>query len=146
MTVGPLVCAAGTLLLSGVGRRHVVLDRRLPGHSRCSPSVSSTLVSPLTVAVLAAVPTTTRASRAGSTTRSHAPGRLLAVAALPALVGLEGAEYRDPVALTAGYHQALLIGAAMLFVGGVVSWFGLHEAGRLSETGRPPSRRDITHD
>ena len=26
----------------------------------------------------------------------------------------------------------------MLVVGGVVSWFGLHEVGRLQETGRPP--------
>jgi hypothetical protein len=65
-------------------------------------------------------------------------GSLLAVAALPSLVGLVGEDYRDPVALTSGYHLALVLCAGMLAVGGVVSWFGLHEVGRLQETGRPP--------
>ncbi|HEY0904071.1 MAG TPA: MFS transporter, partial [Marmoricola sp.] len=46
-------------------------------------------------------------------------------AAIPALVGLTGEDYRDPVALTEGYRTGQLICAALLAAGGVVSWFGL---------------------
>ena len=96
------------------------------------------LVSPLTVAVLAAVPGNHAGVASGVNNAVARAGGLLSVAALPAIVGLSGEEYRDPAALTAGYHQALLLCAGMLVVGGVVSWFGLHEVGRLQETGRPP--------
>jgi hypothetical protein len=98
----------------------------------------ASLVSPLTVAVLAAVPGNHAGVASGVNNAVARAGSLLAVAALPSLVGLAGEEYRDPVMLTTAYHRALLLSAAMLVVGGVVSWFGLHEAGRLSETGRPP--------
>ena len=101
----------------------------------------ASLVAPLTVAVLAAAPDSHAGVASGINNAVARAGSLLAVAALPAVVGLAGAEYHDPVALTAGYRQALLIAAAMLVVGGVVSWFGLHEAGRLSETPRHLRRR-----
>jgi hypothetical protein len=56
-------------------------------------------------------------------------GSLLAVAALPPLVGLSGADYTDPTALTHGYRTAQLACAVLLFAGGVVSWVGLRGTG-----------------
>ena len=97
------------------------------------------LVSPLTVAVLAAAPDRHAGVASGINNAIARAGTLLAVAALPAVVGLAGAEYRDPTALTAGYQSALLLSSGMLALGGVISWLGLHEAGRLSET--PPARK-----
>ncbi|HEX5970167.1 MAG TPA: MFS transporter, partial [Intrasporangium sp.] len=49
-------------------------------------------------------------------------GSLLAVAAIPAVVGLSGADYQQPEAFDAGYVSAMWICAVMLAAGGVVSW------------------------
>jgi EmrB/QacA subfamily drug resistance transporter len=137
MTVGPIVCAIGVLLLSGVDEQASYWSDVLPGLTVFSLGLAA-LVSPLTVAVLAAVPGNHAGVASGMNNAVARAGSLLAVAALPSLVGLAGAEYRDPLMLTAGYHRALLLSAALLALGGVVSWVGLGEAGRLSETGRPP--------
>jgi EmrB/QacA subfamily drug resistance transporter len=136
MTVGPILCAIGTLLLAGVDETASYWPDVFPGLMVFSLGLAA-LVSPLTVAVLAAVPGNHAGVASGVNNAVARAGSLLAVAALPSLVGLTGEEYRNPAVLTSGYHQALLICAVMLAVGGVVSWFGLHEAGRLSETGRP---------
>ena len=50
---------------------------------------------------------------------------LAAVAALPAVVGLSGRDYDDPIALTAAHHAAMWWCAGALAVGGLISWFGL---------------------
>jgi EmrB/QacA subfamily drug resistance transporter len=137
MTVGPIVCAIGVLLLSGIGEDSSYWTGVYPGVQVFSLGLVM-LVSPLTVAVLAAVPGNHAGVASGVNNAVARAGGLLSVAALPAIVGLSGEEYRDPSALTSGFHQALLLCAGMLVVGGVVSWFGLHEVGRLQETGRPP--------
>jgi hypothetical protein len=137
MTVGPIVCALGVVLLSGVDARTSYWVGVLPGILVFSLGLVA-LVSPLTVAVLAAVPGNHAGVASGVNNAVARAGGLLSIAALPAIVGLVGEEYRDPVALTAGYHQSLLLCAAMLVVGGVVSWVGLREVGRLRETGNPP--------
>jgi EmrB/QacA subfamily drug resistance transporter len=137
MTIGPIVCAVGVVLLSGVDSGSAYWTGVYPGiQVFCLGLVM--LVSPLTVAVLAAVPGNHAGVARGVNNAVARAGGLLSVAALPAIVGLVGEEYRDATALTSGYHQALLICAAMLVVGGVVSWFGLHEVGRLQESGHPP--------
>jgi EmrB/QacA subfamily drug resistance transporter len=137
MSIGPIVCAAGVLLLSGVDSGTSYWTGVYPGVQVFSLGLVM-LVSPLTVAVLAAVPGNHAGVASGVNNAVARAGGLLSVAALPAIVGLAGEEYRSATALTSGYHQALLICAGMLVVGGVVSWFGLHEVGRLQETGRPP--------
>ena len=58
------------------------------------------------------------------------PGDLVIAATLLVLDGALS------VALGLGLHRAMLIASGMLVVGGVISWFGLQEAGRLSETHR----------
>jgi EmrB/QacA subfamily drug resistance transporter len=135
MTVGPLVCALGAFLLSGVDSATSYWTGVFPGVLLFALGLAA-LVSPLTVAVLAAAPDRHAGVASGINNAVARAGTLLAVAALPAAVGLAGADYQDPTALTAGYHSALLLASGMLAVGGVISWFGLHEAGRLSETRR----------
>ena len=140
MTVGPMVCALGIFLLSDVDARPTYLRDVLPGVVLLALGLAS-LVSPLTVAVLAAAPDRHAGIASGINNAVARSGALLAVAALPALVGLAGAEYRDPVALTMGYHRAMLAASGMLVLGGVISWFGLQEVGRLSETRRLEKER-----
>lgn len=83
------------------------------------------LVSPLTAAVLAAAPDDHAGVASGINNAVARAGSLLAVAALPALVGLSGTDYRSPETMTAGYRAAMVICAVLLAGGGVVSWFGL---------------------
>jgi len=135
MTVGPLVCASGAFLLSGVDSDARYWTDVFPGLTLFALGLAA-LVSPLTVAVLAAAPDRHAGVASGINNAVARTGTLLAVAALPALVGLTGDEYRDPAALTGGYHRALLLSSGMLAVGGIISWFGLQEVGRLSESGR----------
>ncbi len=137
MTVGPLVCAAGVYLLSGVDRDTTYWTGVFPGIVVFALGLVA-LVSPLTVAVLAAVPGNRSGVASGVNNAVARTGSLLAVAALPAVVGLTGTDYSDPALLTAGYERALLLAAAMLVLGGLVSWVGLREVGRLRETGGPP--------
>jgi EmrB/QacA subfamily drug resistance transporter len=140
MTVGPMVCALGIFLLSDVDAGATYLRDVLPGVVLLALGLTG-LVSPLTVAVLAAAPDRHAGVASGINNAVARSGALLAVAALPALVGLAGAEYRDPIALTGGYHRAMLVASGMLVLGGVISWFGLQEVGRLSETRRLEKER-----
>ncbi len=119
----------GAALLSGVGEDASYWTDVFPGLTIFALGLAM-LVSPLTVAVLAAAPSRHAGIASGVNNAVARTGSLLAVAALPAVVGLSGDDYRDPAMLQTGYHQAMLIAAAMLAAGGVVSWFGLHGVGR----------------
>ena len=66
------------------------------------------LVSPLTAAVLAAAPDRFAGVASGVNNAVARAGSLLAVAALPALVGLAGDDYLDVDAMTDGYRAAML--------------------------------------
>jgi EmrB/QacA subfamily drug resistance transporter len=128
MTVGPLVCAAGTLLLLLIARE-ATCARVLPGMVVFALGLAL-LVSPLTAAVLGAAPTRYVGAASGVNNAVARAGSLLAVAALPALVGLTGEAYLDPGAMTAGFRDAMVWCAGLLTLGGVVSWFGLGPAAR----------------
>ena len=124
MTVGPLVCAAGVALMSGVGGGTSYWTGVFPGMVLFALGLAA-LVSPLTASVLAAAPDRLAGTASGINNAVARAGSLLAVAALPPLVGLTGDAYADPAAFTAGYRPALLACAALLAGGGIVSWFGL---------------------
>jgi hypothetical protein len=128
MTVGPLVCAAGVLLLLGVGEGSTWWSV-LPGMTVFALGLAL-LVAPLTTAVLAAAPEHFAGVASGLNNAVARAGSLLAVAALPALVRLAGDDYLDLDAMTDGYRAAMLWCAGLLAAGGVVSWFGLSSPAR----------------
>ena len=110
-------------------RRRATWARVLPGMIVFALGLAL-LVSPLTAAVLAAAPDRYAGAASGVNNAVARAGSLLAVAALPALVGLVGDDYLDPEAMTAGYRGAMLWCAVLLALGGVVSWFGLGREAR----------------
>ncbi|MCZ4499856.1 MAG: major facilitator transporter [Marmoricola sp.] len=124
MTVGPLVCAGGVLLLSSIGDDASYVVHVLPGFLLFALGLTA-LVSPLTTAVLAAAPDHHAGVASGINNAVARTGSLLAVAAFPALVGLSGSDYQDPAALTNGFRSGLWLCAGLLTLGGLVSWFGL---------------------
>lgn len=128
MTVGPLVCAAGALLLLAATDSPSWLTV-LPGMVVFSLGLAL-LVSPLTAAVLAAAPDRESGVASGVNNAVARAGSLLAVAALPAVVGLTGDDYLGREAMASGYRGAMVWCAVLLALGGVVSWFGLGRAPR----------------
>lgn len=128
MTVGPLLCAAGALLLLRVDAHAGWFDV-LPGMVVFALGLAS-LVSPLTAAVLSSAPDRHAGVASGVNNAVARAGSLLAVAALPAVVGLRGDAYLDPVAMTSGFRAAMLWCAGLLVAGGLVSWVGLGGAAR----------------
>jgi MFS family permease len=122
MTVGPLVMAVGTLLVTGVGTDVNYWLDVLPGLTVFGLGLAL-MVAPLTATVLAAAPDDNAGIASGINNAVARAGSLLAVAALPVALGLGGDAYADPVAFDAAYGSAMLACAGLLALGGVVSWF-----------------------
>ncbi|WOQ18613.1 MFS transporter [Raineyella sp. W15-4] len=138
MTVGPMIVALGVLILSrvaaGSGWGSVLVGTSVFGLGL------AVLVSPLTAAVLGAAPERLAGAASAINNAVARTGSLLAIAALPAVVGLSGADYRDAGLLTAGYRLATYITAALLVLGGLVSWFGLRGTGPAARPEPGPSQ------
>jgi EmrB/QacA subfamily drug resistance transporter len=139
MTAGPIVVAGGFLLTLGVGADVNYWTELLPGVAVVGLGMAMT-VAPLTAAILGAVDP----ARAGiGSAVNNAVARiagLVSIAAIGVIVG----ESLDVV----GYHRAAVATAALLVVGGVVSWIGIRnpaptadavpDATEESPTGPPP--------
>ncbi|HEX5396391.1 MAG TPA: MFS transporter, partial [Candidatus Limnocylindria bacterium] len=131
MALGPIVCAAGVALLTGVGAGASYWRDVFPGVLVFGFGLVL-LVAPLTSTVLAAAPEHRAGVASGINNAVARAGSLLAVSALPAAVGLSGDDYQRPDVFSAGYDRALWACAALLVLGGVV-------AGVLVRNARPPS-------
>lgn len=138
MTVGPLVMAAGTLLLLGIDAEVGYWTDVLPGMTVFGLGLAL-MVAPLTATVLAAAPDRHAGLASGINNAVSRAGGLLAVAALPAVVGLSGSEYADPVAFAAGYRGAVWACAGLLVAGGLVAWLRVRDPARNEDPGTPPS-------
>ena len=107
MTVGPVVVAAGLVLLTRVGPGSATSPTSCPAVVVFGLGLAIT-VAPLTAAVLAAVDDAHMGVASGVNNAVARVAGLLAVAVLPAAVGLDLAG--GPDALTDGVHRALLVG------------------------------------
>lgn len=120
LTAGPLVCAAGVLLLLRVGPGSSYVLDVLPGVTVLGLGLSW-LVAPLTATVLAAADGRHAGVASGVNNAVARAAGLLAVAVLPALGGLAGDDYADPVAFADGFRTALGVCAAVLVAGATLS-------------------------
>ena len=83
------------------------------------------MVAPLTATVLAAAPDQHAGVASGVNNAIARTGSLLAVAALPVLVGLSGDDYEDPQTMADGYVAGMLACSALLVAGAVIAFLGL---------------------
>ncbi|GDY30250.1 MFS transporter [Gandjariella thermophila] len=117
---GPLLVAAGMLLLRRAVPGTGYLDAVLPGVLVFGLGLAA-VVAPVTATVLAAAPDRYVGVASGVNNAVARTGTLLAIAALPAAVGLSGSRYAQPAALTAGWQAALAICAGAAAVGGLLA-------------------------
>jgi hypothetical protein len=124
MTVGPLIAAAGMLLMLRIGPDASYLTDVLPAVAVFGFGMAA-LVAPLTATVLAAAPAEHAGAASGVNNAVARTAGLLAVALIPPIAGLTGDVYRDAGAFATGFHTAVWIGAGMLVAGGLLSAVGI---------------------
>jgi Na+/melibiose symporter-like transporter len=140
MTFGPIVMGCGVAWLSFVGAGTSYWAGVLP--PMCVFGLGlSLMVAPLTSTVLAAAPEDRTGIASGVNNAVARAGSLLAVAALPVAVGLSGDQYANASAFDHAYGKAMLVCAALLVAGGVVSWFTI--VNLPAEAGEPEPAREL---
>lgn len=113
MTVGPLVSAAGLLLLLRVDATTSWFTDLLPAMLVFGAGLTLT-VAPLTATVLDSAPDRYAGAASGVNNAVARAAGLLAVAVVPGLAGIAGDDYTDPAAFDAGFRMAMMIGAGLL--------------------------------
>ncbi|TJZ42258.1 MFS transporter [Streptomyces piniterrae] len=121
LTVGPVLCAAGMLLMMRVGVGASYPADVLPALVVLGVGMV-TLVAPLTSTVLASVDVDRAGLASGINNAAARAAGLVAVAALPLLVGMGPDAYRSADEFAATFRRAMPLCAAVLLVGAVIAW------------------------
>ena len=138
MTAGPLVMAAGMLLLSRIGQNPSYVADVLPGVVVFGLGLSAT-VSPLTATVLASADQRQAGMASGVNNAVARTASLIAVAVLPVAAGLTGDAFTDPERFERGFRIAMSASAALMALGGVLAWLVIRDE---PGAGRRASDRD----
>ncbi|MFB9604997.1 MFS transporter [Streptomyces roseofulvus] len=121
LTVGPLLCAAGMLLMTRVGEDAVYVRDVLPALLVLGLGMTA-LVAPLTATVLASVDVSRAGLASGVNNAAARAAGLVAVAALPLLTGMGPEAYRSAAEFDATFDRAMPICAGVLVAGAVLAW------------------------
>ena len=131
MTAGPIIAGAGYLLLLGMGQSVNYLVNVLPGILLFAVGLSMT-VAPLTAAVLGSV--SAAQSGIGSAV-NNAVARVAGLVAI-AMLGVIIVGKLD----VDGFHRVLIVTAALLILGGIVSFVGIRNPTKSAEpSGEQPA-------
>ena len=139
MTVGPVVCACGLLLLARVGPAASYVRDVLPGVALLGLGLSAT-VAPLTATALGSVDERHAGIASGVNNAVARAASLLAVAVLPLAAGIGAGNLTDPAALAPTYRTAMLVCAGLLFAGAAIALAGI-PAGPVARPLPPPAVR-----
>ncbi|HSA53682.1 MAG TPA: MFS transporter [Yinghuangia sp.] len=137
MTVGPLLCAGGLLLMLRIGPDAPYIAEVLPGVALLGLGLSVT-VAPLTATVLASVDVARAGIASGVNNAAARAAGLLAVAGLPAIVGLTGDGYRVPSTVDSGFATAMWICAGLLVAGAALAWWTVRSDALEEQPDEPP--------
>jgi EmrB/QacA subfamily drug resistance transporter len=137
LTVGPLVIAAGMVMMARIDPEGSYLTSVLPSIIVFGAGLTL-VVAPVTATVLAAASSRYSGIASGINNAVSRVGGLLAVAVLPLIAGLTGETFYDPVAMTDGFHTAMYVTAGLAALGGIIAWLTI-SAGVLApgDTGEP---------
>ncbi|HEY9374930.1 MFS transporter [Streptomyces sp.] len=121
LTVGPLLCAVGMLLMLRVGEDTSYVWDVLPALLVLGLGMTA-LVAPLTATVLSSVDVSRAGLASGINNAAARAAGLLAVAALPLLVGMGPEAYRSAEEFGDSFQRAMPICAGLLVAGAVLAW------------------------
>jgi EmrB/QacA subfamily drug resistance transporter len=121
LTIGPLVIAAGLLLMTGIEPGDSYITGVLPGVFVFGLGLTL-VVAPVTATVLAAADTRHSGIASGINNAVSRVGGLLAVAVLPLIAGLTGNAFYDPAAMSNGFEIAMVVCAGLAAAGGIIAW------------------------
>ncbi len=121
LTVGPLVIAAGLLLMTRISPGDAYVATVLPAVIVFGSGLTL-VVAPVTATVLAAADARHSGIASGINNAVSRVAGLLAVAILPLIAGLSGDSFYDPGAMTDGFHTAMIACAVLAAFGGVLAW------------------------
>jgi EmrB/QacA subfamily drug resistance transporter len=140
MSVGPLLCAGGVLLLLRAADTDVSYVRDvLPGVVVFGLGLAAT-VAPLTATVLAALDDR-RSGLASAVNNAVArTAGLLAIAVVPLAAGLGGGDRMQPAQFADGFRTALLILAGLLLAGSALAAGTVRNPGRVEGVDRADQR------
>jgi MFS family permease len=124
LTVGPLLAAAGMVLLARVGMGASYVTDVLPGVLVWALGMAL-LVAPLTSAALAAAGERRAGIAAALNNEAARVAGLVGVAIVPALGGIMGTAYREPATFQHGFRVGVLACAALCAAGGIVAFVTL---------------------
>ncbi|MFG3285438.1 DHA2 family efflux MFS transporter permease subunit [Streptomyces sp. NPDC048111] len=127
LTVGPLLCAAGMLLMLRVGEHASYVRDVLPALVVLGLGMV-TLVAPLTATVLGSVDEGRAGLASGINNAAARAAGLLAVAALPLAAGMGPEAYRSAAEFGGTFRRAVPLCAGALVVGAVVAVVGVRGA------------------
>lgn len=131
MTAGPLVIAAGLVLLTRIGTSGSYLTEVLPAVMVFGLGLAIN-VAPLTSTAMSAVPAEHSGIASAVNNDVARAAGLIAVAVLPVAAGITGDSYLHPAALSHGFRNAVLIAAAACVAGGLIAFATIRN---------PPRRR-----
>jgi EmrB/QacA subfamily drug resistance transporter len=120
MTLGPLLAAGGALWMGQIGPQASYVPDVLAPVLLFGIGLTL-LVSPLTATALDAADDRHAGIASGVNNAVARTAGLLAVAVIPAAVGIAGDDYTDPQTFDEGYGMAMIINAALLILGAALS-------------------------
>ncbi|MDQ1009447.1 EmrB/QacA subfamily drug resistance transporter [Streptomyces sp. V4I23] len=139
LTVGPLLCAAGTMLMLRVGEGASYVADVLPAMVVMGMGMV-TLVAPLTATVLASVDTARAGIASGINNAAARAAGLIAVAALPLLAGMGPEAYRSAAEFGETFRRAIPMCAGVLVAGAVIAWAMVRAPAPAEEHTHPECR------
>lgn len=122
LTVGPLLIAAGMLLMTRIGPGAGYAEAVLPAVVVFGLGLAAT-VAPVTATTLAAADERHAGVASGVNNAVARTAGLLAVALLPPIAGLTGNAFQQPTVVAAGFHTAMIVTAGLAAAGGLLAFF-----------------------
>jgi len=144
LTVGPLIIAAGMLLMLRIEPGASYLGSVFPAVLVFGIGLIF-VVAPVTAAVMAAAPDRLTGAASGVNNAVARTASLVAIAVLPLVAGLSGEAYQDPQALTDAFHRAMVFTAVAAALGGALAFLTI-KSDLLARGGDPDAGTDAAAD
>jgi EmrB/QacA subfamily drug resistance transporter len=142
LTLGPLIIAAGLLLMMRINPGDSYVGMVLPGVLVLGIGLTL-VVAPVTATVLAAVDSSHSGIASGVNNAVARVAGLIAVAVIPILSGITGDKFYEPSHMTSGFHKGMGMCAILAAIGAVIAWTTI-SSDVLHEEGEEPEECDYS--